>query len=74
MEVPKLGVKSELQLSATAHSLNKARVQTHILMDTGQICFCCSITGTPTIKYFLIKACAFLKDSAVAHLIDYSIV
>ena len=71
MEVPRLGVKSELQLLAYTtttvmcdlspifdlhHSswqcqlynpLSKARDQTHILMDTSQVCFCCATTGTP---------------------------
>ena len=59
MEVPRLGVKSELQLWAYATSdlshvcnlydssqqcwilnpLSKARYQTHVLMDTGRVCF-----------------------------------
>ena len=47
VEVPKLGVESELQLPAytTAHSnagsswiLRKATDQTRILMDTSQVC------------------------------------
>ena len=44
MEVPKLGVESELQLLACAHSgtgsfnpLNEARDQTHILLDTSWV-------------------------------------
>ena len=72
MEVPRLGVKSEIQLPAytTAtvspdlscifdlhHSswqhqilnpLSEARDQTHILMDTSQICCPCATTGTPS--------------------------
>ena len=71
MEVPRLGVKSELQLpaysTATAtqdpspicdlrHSSwqhwiqnpqTGTRDQTHIFMDTSQICFCCATMGTP---------------------------
>ena len=73
MEVPRLGVKSELQLLAYAtttatamqdpshicdlhHSsqqhwifnpLSRAMDQTHILMDTSQICVHCATTGTP---------------------------
>ena len=70
MEVPRLGVESELQLpayiTATAmpdpshdcdlhHSsrqrqipdlLSKAWDQTHILMDSSQIPFCCATMGT----------------------------
>ena len=72
MEVPRLGVKSELQLLAYAtatatrnlshvcdlphslqqnripHPLSEARDQTHILMDTSRIHFCCTTTGTPS--------------------------
>ena len=80
MEFPRLGVKSELQLSvyttATAtwdlscvcdlyHSsrqcpipdpLSEARHQTCILMDTSQIGFCCTTTGTPvTLVLLLLK-------------------
>ena len=71
MEIPRPGVKSELQLLAYAtatatwnpswvwdlhHSswqhcslnpLSKARDQSHILMDTSRICFCCTTMGTP---------------------------
>ena len=32
--------------------LSKARDPTHILRDTGQICFCCTTTGTPNWAYF----------------------
>jgi len=68
MEVPRLGVESELPSYTTAtamrnpscvfdlhHSswqcwilnpLSKARDQTHILMDTSQIHFCCATMGT----------------------------
>ena len=70
MEVPRLGVKSELQQAAYAtatamwdlshicnlhrssqhcwilNPLSKAREQTHILIDTSQICFCSAMTGT----------------------------
>ena len=71
MEVPSLGVESELQLltyaTATAtqdqslicdlrHSsqqcwildpLSEARDQTHVLMDSSQVHFCCAAVGTP---------------------------
>ena len=56
MEVPRLGVKSELQLPAyttvhgnarsLTHWASEARDRTQILMDT-RICFCCATTGTP---------------------------
>ena len=72
MEVPRLGVSSELQLLACStatvtqdpsrvwnlhHSswqhwvpnpLSEARDQTRVLVDTSQICFRCTTTGTPT--------------------------
>ena len=69
MEVPGVGVESELQLlvytMATAtqdlrcihdphHSLwplREARDQTHIIMDTGQIHFHCTIMGTPRMNF-----------------------
>ena len=76
MEVPRLGVKSKLELLATAtatahpshicelyHSswqcqipepLSEARDQTHILMDTSQIHFCCPTRGTPPLIYLFI--------------------
>ena len=61
MEVPRLGVKSELQLPAYTTAtqelsqvcdripdpLSKARDRTRILMDTSQIRFHCAIMGTP---------------------------
>ena len=71
MEVPRLGVKSELQLPAYATAtamwnfscvcdlhhnsrqccildpLGKARDQTHVLVDSRQICFCWATKGTP---------------------------
>ena len=54
MEVPGLGVESEVQLpaytTATAtrdpHPLNKARDWTHILMDSSQIRFGCATTAS----------------------------
>ena len=79
MEVPRLGVQSELQLLtyATAtemqdlglicdlhHSsgqrqipnqLSKARNQTHDLMVPSQICFWCTMMGTPNINVYLIS-------------------
>ena len=81
MEVPRLGVKSELQLSAYAtatamqypshicdlhHSsrrywilnpMSKARDQTLILMDTSQIHFHCTTTGTP--KTWIFYFCTY---------------
>ena len=75
MEVPRLGVESDLQLPATvtaiatqylsrvcnllhsswqhqiSYPLSKARDRTCILMGTGQIRFCCTITGIPQ-KFF----------------------
>ena len=55
MEVPRLGIKSELQLLANTIAiatqipdpLIKARDQTHIPMGTSQIRFLCATTGTP---------------------------
>ena len=79
MEVPRRGVKSELQLLAytTAatppdpsclcnlhHSswqcrilnlLSKARDQTHILVDTSWIHFCCAIRGIPSAWIFFLS-------------------
>ena len=76
MEVPRLGIASELQLlaytTATAtwdlshvcnlhHSsqkhqipdpLSEARDQTHNLMDTSRIHFCCATAGTPFAQFF----------------------
>ena len=31
---------------------SEARDQTHLLMDTSRICFCCATTGTPQIRYY----------------------
>ena len=80
MGVPRLGVKSELQLPASAtaiatpgpscmcnlhHSsgqcwilnpLTRARDQTQILMDTSQVRYCWTTTGTPLVFYFLMAA------------------
>ena len=74
MEVPRLGVKSALQLlaytTATAirdlshvcdlhhssqqhripHPLSEAKDQTLVLMDTGQIRFCCAKRELPTCR------------------------
>ena len=50
MEVPRLGVESELQLPAYATAtamLSEARDRISILMDTSWIRFCCAIMGTP---------------------------
>ena len=61
MEVPRLGVESELQLPAIATAtatpmpdpshicdpLNEARDQTHILMDTSRIRYCCATMEAP---------------------------
>ena len=68
MQVPRLGVKSELQLvaytTATAmpdpsrvyslhqsswvlNSMSEARAQTHILLVTSRIPFCCAALGMP---------------------------
>ena len=79
MEVPRLGVKSDLlpsvHATATAmrdpshicdlhhssrqcqiaNSLGKARDRTCILMDTSQICFCCTMTGTPRKPVFSVS-------------------
>ena len=76
MEVPKLGVSSELQLPAYAaatwdlswafdlyHSLrqrqipnplSEARDQTHNLMVTGWIFFCCTTMGTSQESIFIL--------------------
>ena len=75
IEVPRLGVKSELQLSAyttvtatpdPSHacdlhhssqqgrilsSMSEARDQTRVLMDPGQIRFCCATMETPRNVY-----------------------
>ena len=57
MEVPRVGVKLELQLpayttaTATLHPSHGGD-QHHILMDTSWICFRYTTTETP-IKYFL---------------------
>ena len=60
MEVPRLGVESEQKLQPTAQQqqhqildpLSKARDQTRVFMDTSQVHFHCTTTGTPD-KLFL---------------------
>ena len=52
MEIPRLGIESEPQLPACTTARGNAGslthwVQTHILMDTRQICLHCAATGTP---------------------------
>ena len=56
MEVPRLGIESELQLSGLHHSsrqyqilnpLGETRDQTLNLMVPSRIRFCCATTGTP---------------------------
>ena len=37
------------------NSLSEASDQTHVLMYTGWICFCCTTTGTPTINSLTIR-------------------
>ena len=67
MEIPRLGVQSELQLLAYAtatakqdpNPLSEARDQTHDLMMPSGICFSCAIMGTPFILYVLF-ICIFL--------------
>ena len=55
MEIPSLGVESELQTYTTAHSqrwilnpLSEARDRSCVLMDASQIHFCGATTGTPS--------------------------
>ena len=54
MEVPRLGVKLELQLpayttaTATPDPLSEDRDQTHILMVTSQVHYCWATMGTTT--------------------------
>ena len=79
MEVPRLGIESELQLRAyiTAiatwdpspicdlhrsslqlqilNPLSEARDQTHILMDTSRVRFCCATTGTSNLVFNLLN-------------------
>ena len=86
MEVPRLGVESELQMpaytTATAtrdlslvydlhHSslpcqiflLSETRDQTHILMDTIQVCFCWATTGAPLLLLLFFFFCLFRGHS-----------
>ena len=62
MEVPRLGVKLELQLlaytTATATwdpQLSEARDGTRVLRDTSQICFCCAAVGISTLLFKLMN-------------------
>ena len=47
MEVPRLGVDSELQMPAYATATAMQEIQTHVLMDTSRIHLYCTTTGTP---------------------------
>ena len=62
MDVPRLEIKSELQPLAytTAHGnagsfnpLDKVRSQTHVLMDTSWVHYCCAPTGTPAVGFLV---------------------
>ena len=78
MEVPRLRVEWELQLLAYGmpqpqqggilNSLSEARDQTRILMDTSQIHFHCTTTGTPSVLIFIQKSFSFFNDVSVLNL------
>ena len=79
MEVPRLGVQSELQPPACAtttatwdpscicelhcsswqcwilNPLSEARYRAHNLMVPSQIHFCCTMMGTPVLRYFFLS-------------------
>ena len=50
MEVPRLGVESELQLQAY-DPLSRARDWTLVLMDTSQVCYHRATMGTPLMSF-----------------------
>ena len=77
VEVPRLGVKSELQLLAytTAHGnpLSKARDRTHILKDISQLCCLWSTMRTSLLLnfYFYYYIFTFLEFFLISHLLIF---